>query len=244
MGDVPAPVPSPLVSVVVPALNEGSYLAKLLESLKRQSFRDFEVVVADSGSKDGTEEVVAKFGAKLVQGPRAGAGEGRNRGARSSGGEILVFIDADSVASEHLLADVVRACERPEVIGGTFAFHPFDGSRLDGFLYWFGNAYEKASIVLGFYHNSGYGFFYKRRVYEELGGIREEVVFNETHDLALRTRGKGEFVYLDTPVYTSMRRYRKDGYMKTIVKMYLWSTLYYYLTKKSPRDRFVYKPAR
>lgn len=230
--------------MVVPAWNEGKYLAKLLESLKAQSFRDFEVVVADSESEDDTPEIAAGYGVTVVQGPQAGAGEGRNRGARAAKGEILVFIDSDCVASPDILKEVAAACKDPAVIGGTFAFHPLDGGRMDGLLYWFGNVYEKVSIVLGFYHNSGYGFFYRRKTYEELGGIREEVVFNETHDLAMRTRGKGEFVYLETPVYTSMRRYRKHGYMKTIVKMYLWSTLYYYLTKQSPRDRFEYKPAR
>jgi glycosyltransferase involved in cell wall biosynthesis len=232
------------VSVVVPAWNEGRYLSKLLESLEKQSFRDFEVVVADSGSEDDTAEVAARFGARVAQGPRKGAGEGRNRGARAATGDILVFIDSDCVAHERLLEDVVKTCGDSEVIGGTFAFLPLDGTRLDRILYAFGNVYEKASIALGFYHNSGYGFFYRRKVYEDLGGIREEVVFNETHDLAMRSRGKGKFVYISTPVYTSMRRYRKHGYVQTIVKMYIWSTLYYYLTRQSPRDRFEYKPAR
>jgi len=234
----------PLVSVVTPTWNEGKYLAKLLESLKQQSFQDFEVVVADSGSEDETSEIAARYGARLIQGPRKGAGEGRNRGARAAAGEILVFIDSDCVAHRQLLEDVVKACKDPEVIGGTFAFLPLDGNRLDRFLYLFGNVYEKTSIALGFYHNSGYGFFYRKKVFEELGGIREEVVFNETHDLALRSRGKGKFVYVETPVYTSMRRYRQYGYLETIVKTYVWSTLYYYLTKQSPKEKFEFKPAR
>ncbi len=234
----------PLVSVVVPTWNEGRYLAKLLDSLDKQSFRDFEVVVADSGSEDDTSTVATSHGAKVIQGPRAGAGEGRNRGAKASSGKILVFIDSDCVAHEHLLRDVVKVCEDREVIGGTFAFHPLDGSRLDSLLYKFGNIYEKVSITLGFYHNSGYGFFYRKKVFEALGGIREDVVLNETHDLAMRSRGKGKFIYLSTPVYTSMRRYRRYGYMETIVKTYVWSTLYYYLTKQSPKERFEFKPAR
>ncbi len=232
------------ISVVVPAWNEGKYLAQLLESLKRQTYKNFEVVVADSGSEDDTEAVAATYGARLVQGPRKGAGEGRNRGAQAAMGDILVFIDSDCVASENLLEKVMEACAVTGVIGGTFAFHPLDGNWLDNLLYKFGNVYEKASIALGFYHNSGYGFFYRRKVFEDLGGIREDVVLNETHDLALRSRGKGQFVYLDSPVYTSMRRYRKYGYFETIVKIYVWSTLYYYLTKQSPKEKFEFKPAR
>ncbi len=232
------------MSVVVPTWNEGKYLGQLLASLKQQTYDDFEVIVADSGSEDDTEAVARAHGAQFIQGPRKGAGEGRNRGARHSKGEILVFIDSDCRASQELIEAVVNACKDKTVIGGAFAFLPLDGTHLDNLLYKFGNMYEKASIALGFYHNSGYGFFYRRKVFEELGGIREDVVLNETHDIALRSRGRGKFVYIDTPIYTSMRRYRTYGYMETIVKTYIWSTLYYYLTKQSPKDRFVFKPAR
>lgn len=230
--------------MVVPTWNEGKYLEGLLLSLQRQTRDGFEVVVADSGSDDQTAEVAARYGARLVQGPRGGPAEGRNRGAREAKGDVVVFLDSDCVADPKLIEGVEEACSDPAVIGGAFRFLPLDGRRADRLLYRMANIYQEVMINLGIYHNAGYGFFYRKKVFEALGGMREDLVLNETHDLAMRTRGKGAFVYLDTPVYTSMRRYRTFGYFETVMMAYVRSTVYYYLTKNTPGDKFEFKPAR
>ena len=230
--------------MVVPTWNEGKYLELLLASLQKQTQNSFEVVVADSGSDDQTADVAARYGARLVQGPRSGPGEGRNRGAREAKGDVVVFLDSDCVADPRLIEGVEEACKDPAVIGGAFRFLPLDGRRIDRLLYRMANIYQEVMINLGIYHNAGYGFFYRKKVFEELGGMREDFVLNETHDLAMRTHGKGRFVYLETPVYTSMRRYRKFGYFETVMMVYVRSTIYYYLTKKTPGDKFEFKPAR
>ncbi len=230
--------------MVVPTWNEGKYLEGLLDSLDKQTHNGFEVVVADSGSEDQTAEVAARHGARLVQGPRSGPAEGRNRGAREAKGEVVVFLDSDCVADPGLIEGVEEACKDPAVIGGAFRFVPLDGKRVDRLLYTFANVYQEVMINLGIYHNAGYGFFYRKKVFEEIGGMREDLVLNETHDLAMRTRGKGLFVFLKTPVYTSMRRYRKYGYFETVMKLYVRSTIYYYLTKTTPSDKFEFRPAR
>ena len=59
---------NPRISVIIPTLNEEKYLPILLHSLKQQTFRDFEVIVADAGSTDKTKEVAEGLGAKLVPG--------------------------------------------------------------------------------------------------------------------------------------------------------------------------------
>jgi len=76
----------PQVSVVIPAYNEATYIDRLLEALAKQTFKDFEVIVSDAESKDGTEEVVKSFEDKLaikfVESPPRGPGAGRNVGAK------------------------------------------------------------------------------------------------------------------------------------------------------------------
>ncbi|HRP68451.1 MAG TPA: glycosyltransferase, partial [Turneriella sp.] len=62
------------ISVVIPALNEERDLPELLSSLKAQSFRNFEVIVADAGSKDKTREIAQEFGARVVDGGMPGVG--------------------------------------------------------------------------------------------------------------------------------------------------------------------------
>src|SRR2546427_380829 len=83
--------PPPRVSVIVPTWNEGKWLSTLLDALRAQTVPPSEIVVADSGSSDETLSIARSAGAILTEGERRGPGEGRNRGARVSSGEILVF---------------------------------------------------------------------------------------------------------------------------------------------------------
>jgi glycosyltransferase involved in cell wall biosynthesis len=232
------------VSIVVPTLNEASYLPKLLESIRRQTVGDWEVLVADSGSTDGTAEVAAANGARVLPGERKGPGEGRNRGARAARGEVLVFADADCVLPPGLMAAVLRAVEDPSVIGGATGFMPDEGTWLDRLLFRLANLYQRVMTEVGLPHNAGYCFFFRRGAFEGLGGINEEMMLNETHDLALRSRTLGRFVMLPMAVTTSMRRFRTYGYTRTIVNEYLASTITYYLTGRTPSERFRPKPAR
>ncbi|MBI4416829.1 MAG: glycosyltransferase [Euryarchaeota archaeon] len=235
---------NPRVSVVIPTLDEGTYLPRLLDSLRRQTVTDFEVLVADSGSQDGTAEAAMAAGARVLPGERKGPGEGRNRGAREARGDVLVFVDADCIPPPDLLEIIVRSLEDPGVIGGATGFMPEDGRWIDRLLFAFANAYQRAMTVWGFPHNAGYCFFFRRETFERLGGIDEEMLLNETHDLALRSRTLGRFVMLPTTVLTSMRRFRTYGYARTILQEYVASTLLYYVTGRTPAEKFRPKPAR
>ena len=101
----------------------------------------------------------------------------------------------------------------PRVIGGATMFLPQDGNAFDRLLFGFANAYQRAMTELGFPHNAGYCFFFRRASFERLGGIREDMFLNETHDVALRSHALGRFVFLPVVVRTSMRRFRTHGYV-------------------------------
>jgi len=232
------------ISIVVPTMNEARYLPKLLESIRRQTVEDWEVLVADSESTDGTPDVAAAAGARVLPGGRKGPGEGRNRGAKAATGDVLVFADADCVLPPGLLAAVLKALEDPRLIGGATGFRPEEGTTLDHLLFRFANLYQRVMTEIGLPHNAGYCFFFRRTAFERLGGINEEMLLNETHDIALRSRALGRFVMLPLSVTTSMRRFHTYGYARTIVKEYLASTITYYLTGRTSPERFRPKPAR
>lgn len=230
------------VSVVVPTWNEAEYLPHLLESLRRQTVPPLEVIVADSGSTDGTQQVAGD--AIVVAGERKGPGEGRNRGARTARGDVLLFADADCVLPPRLLEAVLGALGDPQVVGGTTGFLPLDGTRGERALFRLANLYQRVMTGIGLPHNAGYCFFFRGEAFERLGGIREDMLLNETHDIALRSREFGRFVVLPETVLTSMRRFRKFGSLETIVREYVASTLMYYLTGRTPSERFRPRPAR
>jgi len=238
------PPPAPRISVIVPTWNEAKYLPGLFESLKQQTIPPDEVLVADSGSSDDTPEVARRAGATVVEGERRGPGEGRNRGARKATGDVLVFVDADCILPPKLLESVFLALADPDVVGGATGFAPANGRRVERSLFYLANAYQRAMTIWGIPHNAGYCFFFRRTAFESLGGIREDLVLNETHDLAIRSRSIGRFVLLPLIVETSMRRFRTYGYLRTILQEYVASTILYYATGRSPRELFRPAPAR
>src|SRR5215211_4680469 len=86
---------SPRVSVVIATWNRSNYLRLAIESVLRQSFRSFEVLVVDDGSTDDTAEVVRAFGApvRLIQQRNQGRSTARNAGIREARGDLIALLD-------------------------------------------------------------------------------------------------------------------------------------------------------
>jgi GT2 family glycosyltransferase len=96
----------PRVSVIVPLFNKAAYVGRALASISSQSFTDFEVIVVDDGSTDGSSEIVARHRdsrVRLVSQQNSGPGAARNRGIEQSSGQLLAFLDADDEWLPHYL---------------------------------------------------------------------------------------------------------------------------------------------
>jgi glycosyltransferase involved in cell wall biosynthesis len=113
MGDrVPASLP--LISAVVPAYNAALFIEDALNSICRQSVSDYEIIVVDDGSTDGTHERVENWAnahpavhMKTVRQENKGIGGARNTGINSSSGSYIAFLDADDVWLESKLENVI-----------------------------------------------------------------------------------------------------------------------------------------
>src|SRR5258708_40324123 len=83
------------VSVIIPVYNEEEVIGECLSSLKKQSAKDFEIIVVDDGSYDSTLEILQAFDVRIFKQNHHGPGVARNLGAKHAKGKILVFVDAD-----------------------------------------------------------------------------------------------------------------------------------------------------
>lgn len=113
------------LSVVIPAYNVESYIAYTLGSLAKQTSRNFETIVVNDGSKDGTEEAVRRYiesgqlpGLKLITTENGGVSAARNRGVEEASGDYILFLDGDDSVDPALVEAVEQAsaASQPDIL--------------------------------------------------------------------------------------------------------------------------------
>ncbi|MEU4240662.1 glycosyltransferase [Actinoplanes sp. NPDC026619] len=107
---------TPRLSIVVPFYNVERYIADCLESLERQTFTDYEVLLVDDGSKDESVEVAREFCARdrrfrLITQENQGLGPARNTGVKDAQGDYLTFVDSDDLVPPHAYEIMVRSLD-------------------------------------------------------------------------------------------------------------------------------------
>lgn len=111
---------NPAVSVVIPAYNAERFLRATLESLRAQTFRDFQTIVVDDGSTDNTSGAVREYPeVHLVTQANAGVAAARNRGVRETRSDWVAFLDADDLWMPEKLR-LQMACGQESEAGAVF----------------------------------------------------------------------------------------------------------------------------
>jgi glycosyltransferase involved in cell wall biosynthesis len=210
--------------IVVPCLNEEKYIGGLLKSLASQSDQDFELVIVDGKSTDGTLLEIKKFELDLpqlrvIKSEERGVSLQRNLGARDVDSQEILFLDADS----RLDVDYIK--EFKTEAGSTGAdiamayIWPDSLNPLDWFFWLGGNVVTDLSKYvwpLGY----GMNLYIKRNLFDKIGGFDESITVAEDVDLVKRgVAVGGKYVILKKPKYfTDPRRLRKEGHLGFLVK--------------------------
>ncbi len=228
-----------MLSIIIPTLNEEEFLPFLLESIKKQDLVDYEIIVADAGSKDTTVAIANQYGCVVTKGGLPA--KGRNNGAKVAKGDLLFFIDADTILPDDFFKKSLEEFYARNIDIASFCLRPFPEKKLSYFL--MNTFYNKMIVALeAVLPHSAVGILVKKNLFEKLNGYDETIQLAEDHDLARRAMKKdGEGgIIRSTEILVSDRRWRQDGWVKTGAK-YLLCELHMIFIGPVKSDIFKYK---
>ncbi len=232
-------------SILIPTLNEEKYLPRLLTSLTRQTFTDFEVIVCDGRSTDKTVSVGRKFSKsldlKVIISPKRGISYQRNLAAKNSRTENLIFLDADTIVEKSFLAKVNHALiNRDFDIAATW-LRPESDRLIDKIIFGFFNCLYLETFKYFAPGGTGAFLYVKKSAFNHVRGFDAGIAFGEDFDFIKRLCQKKNshyHLFHDLGITFSVRRLDKEGRLFYLYKM-IRSSLYY-LFRGSIRDEKIY----
>jgi len=201
----------PKISVVIPAYNEEKNIALCISSLLGQKNKDVEIIVVNDGSTDNTEKIAKIFSeyVKIINvKKRSGVANARNIGVKAAKGDVVAFIDADSIAGPHWVRSIKKDMKKNVAVVGPLK-PLFDEKITDHALIDAASNIVRLSIKVKPLTWGG-NFACKKNFFEKVGGFKN---LNSLEDFNLGERlfklgsvGFSKKMF----VYTSLRRFKKN----------------------------------
>lgn len=195
---------NPAVSVVMPVHNVRPYLDEAVESIVGQSFSDFEFVILDDASTDGSRERLREWAARdkrirLIEAKEnLGPVGSSNMVAKSARAPLVARMDADDISSPDRLGEEVsllRDHAEIGVVGSLCDIIDRSGRKIRGPEAW---RLSRGSVFVPFGHGT---IMYRRELFDEVGGYREECEFWEDQDLIVRMAAVAEVAVIPRSLY-------------------------------------------
>lgn len=204
----------PLLSIVIPVLNEAANLQQQLEAL-HPTRDDVEIIVVDGGSTDGSVDIARTYATRVFT-TSAGRARQMNLGASHAVADMLVFLHADTVLDD--------ACQQQLITIAKSTGWPLWGHfmvRLTG-RHWLLRWVEHLMNLRSRWTEIATGdqtLFVQRSLFQKVGGFPEIALME---DIAISSRLKKYHspIMIDMAVTTSSRRWERKGVLKTILMMW------------------------
>ena len=194
------------ISIIIPIFNEVNAIGSLLLHLEKSLSQtiDFEIIVVDGGSNDGSEAQVSKFEKVKFFSSEKGRAKQMNFGAKNASGTALYFLHCDSLPPKNFDINIIN-----EILKSNFAgcfrmkfdyFHP-----VLLVAQWF-TRFNDISCRGG-----DQSLFVTKDLFSEVGGFNEDFVIYEDNEICKKLYVKNRFTVIQKPIITSARRYRENG---------------------------------
>lgn len=226
-----------MISFVIPTLNEEKYLPRLLKSIKKQNFSDYEIIVSDGLSEDATKKIALAEDCLFVEDSKRSPARQRNLGAAVAKGDVIIFLDADTVLPDNFLPAV---------------YSEFKDRKLSaaGFYLIFNSSARKYRLIEFFFHficrlgqyffpaSVGVGIMVSLKDHCRIGGFDESIFIGEDYDYTWRLAKIGRYRMLRSSyLYFSVRRLEKEGVARVLWKWFCGGL--YFMLKGPIRKKIV-----
>lgn len=212
-------------SVIIPTLNEEEWLPNLLSDLTNQTYKEFEVIVADGNSEDKTKIAAGKFkkiipNLKIINSNIRNVSVQRNLGAKLARGQYLLFMDADSGLPPFFLTGIKYRVETSQAEIFTTWCQADSRRNVDKVIAQFLNLFIEASLQVKLPWALGAMIGCKREVFDKSKGFNANIAYGEDGEFVRRCYKNGykTLIFRDPMFVYSLRRIRKAGTLKSLQK--------------------------
>ena len=211
-----------MISIIIPTWNEELTIEKTIERLREFDKLKLvkEIIISDGGSSDQTIHFAKKAGVTIVKSPSKGRSSQMNFGASVATQNILYFLHADTIPPVNFSSDIQNALSKGFSSGCYRLSFDID--------HWF----LKANCFFSRFDINAVRFgdqslFVTKKVFENAGGFREDLIMMEDQEIIHRVKKHGKFKVIDREVITSARKYLDNGIYRMQGIFYLIWLMYY-----------------
>jgi len=217
-----------LISIIVPTYSEEENIEWCLKSITKQRFEKdaIEIIVVDSDSPDNTKAIAEKYADKVLNMRDRGVSKARNAGARRAKGEILLFLDADTILDSNFIAEMLESFTDPKVVCVSGFLVGLERlGMLDNlfkfFHYRLVNGIAALTARLGFPLFPTVSCACRKSVFHNVGEFDENLAIAEDIVFSLKMGKVGKcLVNKEAKAYTSLRRVKKNGMLKNYINYF------------------------
>jgi glycosyltransferase involved in cell wall biosynthesis len=222
----------PRISIVTPSLNQGAYIEENIKSVLNQEYPNFEHIIIDGGSTDGTIDILGKYDHVIwVSEKDSGQSEAINKGFKRANGDILAWLNSDDCYEPNAFKTIAKELNKDE--GKYFVFgdcNVIDGKgEIIGFIK--GKYKEQRSLIE--YWKDAYipqpSVFFYRDLLDEIGFLNESLHYALDWDFWLRISEKYSLFYVNKPLsnFRSHEKQKTGGYEVFEPELYRTSKRYW-----------------